>query len=79
MNVDDVAVLAPQFEDSIIAVDGLLEELAKATPRQAKVVKLRYFGGLSVAEVAEVMKISVPSAERDWTFARSWLMVDLSR
>jgi len=47
--------------------------------RSSKVVELRYFGGLSVAEVAEVMKISVRSAERDWTFARSWLMVELSR
>jgi RNA polymerase sigma factor (TIGR02999 family) len=79
VNVDEVAVVSPQFEDSIVAVDALLEELAKVAPRQAKVVELRFFGGLSVAETAEVMKLSLRSTERDWLFARSWLMRELKR
>jgi len=79
VNVDEVAVVSPQFEDSIVALDAALEDFAKAAPRQAKVVELRYFGGLSVEEIAEVMKMSTRSAERDWHFARSWLMRELSR
>lgn len=79
VNVDEAAVVSPQFEDSIVAVDALLEDLAKVAPRQAKVVELRFFGGLSVVEVAEVMKMSLRSTERDWHFARSWLMRELSR
>jgi RNA polymerase sigma factor (TIGR02999 family) len=79
VNVDEVAVMSPQFEDSIVAVDALLDDLAKVAPRQAKVVELRFFGGLSVVEVAEVMKMSLRSTERDWHFARSWLMRELNR
>ncbi len=79
VNVDEVAVVAPQFEDSIGALDAALEDFAKVAPRQAKVVELRYFGGLSVEEIAEVMKMSTRSAERDWQFARAWLMKELSR
>jgi RNA polymerase sigma-70 factor, ECF subfamily len=71
--------MSRQFEDSIVAVDALLDDLAKVAPRQAKVVELRFFGGLSVVEVAEVMKMSLRSTERDWHFARSWLMRELNR
>ena len=78
VNVDEVAVVSPRFEGSIMALDAAMEDLAKAAPRQAKIVELRYFGGLSIAEIAEVMKMSTRSAERDWQFARSWLMRELS-
>jgi len=47
-------------------------------PRQAKVVELRYFGGLSEEETAEVLKISVRTVRRDWDFSKSWLMRELS-
>jgi RNA polymerase sigma factor (TIGR02999 family) len=79
VNLDEVAVVSPQFGDSIVALDAALEDFAKVAPRQAKVVELRYFGGLSVEEIAEVMKMSTRSTERDWHFARSWLMRELSR
>jgi RNA polymerase sigma factor (TIGR02999 family) len=79
INVDEVAAMSPEFEDSIVAIDALLEDFAKVAPRQAKVVELRFFAGLSVAEVAEVMKMSLRSTERDWHFARSWLMRELNR
>jgi len=79
VNVAEVAVVSPQFEDSIVALDATLEEFAKVAPRQAKVVELRYFGGLSIEEIAEILEISTRSAERDWFFARSWLMQELSR
>jgi RNA polymerase sigma factor (TIGR02999 family) len=79
MNINEVALVAPQFEGSIMDLDAALEDFARAAPRQAKIVELRYFGGLSMAEIAEVMKMSKRSAERDWQFARSWLMRELSR
>jgi RNA polymerase sigma factor (TIGR02999 family) len=79
VNVDDIALVSPQFEDSIMALDAALRDFAKAAPRQAKVVELRYFGGLSVEEIGEVTKMSTRSVERDWQFARAWLMRELSR
>jgi RNA polymerase sigma factor (TIGR02999 family) len=79
VNVDEVAVLSPEPEESIIALDAALEAFAKLAPRQAKVVELRYFAGLSEEEIAAVTKTSTRTIERDWQFARSWLMRELSR
>src|SRR5215471_14624040 len=79
VNIDDVAALMPGPEDSIVALDLALEEFAKVAPRQAKVVELRYFGGLSEEEIAGIMQTSTRTIERDWQFARSWLMRELSR
>jgi RNA polymerase sigma factor (TIGR02999 family) len=79
MNVDDVAVVSPEPEQAIVALDLALEEFAKLAPRQARVVELRYFGGLSEEEIAEAMKISTRTVERDWQLARSWLMRELNR
>jgi RNA polymerase sigma factor (TIGR02999 family) len=79
INVDEVAVVSPEPEPSIVALDLALEEFAKVAPRQAKVVELRYFGGLSEEEIGAVMKVSTRTVERDWQFARSWLMRDLGR
>ena len=78
INVDDVPVLSPQPDASLVALDDALETLSKAAPRQARIVELRYFGGLSEEETAEVMKISARSVRRDWQFARAWLMRELS-
>ncbi len=79
VNVDEVAVLSPQPEESIVALDEALQAFAKLAPRQAKVVELRYFAGLSEEEIAEVTKTTTRTVERDWQFARSWLMRELSR
>ncbi len=79
VNIDEVAVLSPGPGNAIMALDTALEDFAKHAPRQAKVVELRYFGGLTVEEIAEVMITSTRSVERDWQFARSWLMRELSR
>jgi RNA polymerase sigma factor (TIGR02999 family) len=78
VNVDNVPVLSPEPNASLVALDDALEALSKIAPRQAKIVELRYFGGLSDEESAEVMKISVRSVRRDWQFARAWLMRELS-
>lgn len=79
VNVDEVAVLSPQAEESIMALDAALEVFANLAPRQARVVELRYFAGLSEKEIAEVTKTSTRTIERDWQFARSWLMREQSR
>jgi RNA polymerase sigma factor (TIGR02999 family) len=79
VDVDDGAVLSPEPDESIVAFHETLEEFSKIAPRQAKVVELRYFGGMSVEEIAEVMKTSTRTIERDWEFARAWLKRELSR
>jgi RNA polymerase sigma factor (TIGR02999 family) len=63
----------------LVDLDEALEALARFDARKAKVVELRFFGGLSVEETAEVLKISPPSVMRDWKLARAWLMRELSR
>jgi RNA polymerase sigma factor (TIGR02999 family) len=62
---------------SLVALDDALNALAAIDPRKAKVVELRYFGGLSEAEVADVLGISLATVERDWRVARLWLSREL--
>jgi RNA polymerase sigma factor (TIGR02999 family) len=57
----------------LVALDDALERLAAENPRQAKIVELRYFGGLSVEECAAALQISPATVKRDWTVARAWL------
>jgi RNA polymerase sigma factor (TIGR02999 family) len=57
----------------LIALEDALERLAALDERKAKVVELRFFGGLSVEEVAEVLGVSRATVEREWSFARAWL------
>jgi RNA polymerase sigma-70 factor, ECF subfamily len=64
-------------EIDLVALDAALEKLAALDARQAKVVELRYFGGLGVEEVAEVLGISPATVKRDWTLARAWLKREL--
>ena len=79
VNVDEVPVMSPEPDASLVALDEALEAFAAVAPRQAKLVELRYFGGLSEEEIAEVLKISPRTVRRDWEFAKSWLMRELSR
>ena len=60
-----------------LAVDDSLNRLAKIDPRQARVVELRFFGGLSVEETAEVLGVSPKTIKRDWSVAKAWLYADL--
>ena len=79
VNIDETAVMTPQPDASIMALDEALEAFSRVAPRQAKVVELRYFGGLSEEEIAEVLKISPRTIRRDWDFAKAWLMRELNR
>jgi RNA polymerase sigma factor (TIGR02999 family) len=66
-------------DESLLALDDALSALAKLDARKAKVVELRYFGGLSVDEAAEVLKVSPQCILRDWKLAKSWLARELTR
>jgi RNA polymerase sigma factor (TIGR02999 family) len=79
VNVDETAVLSPEPDASKLALDEALEALSQVAPRQAKVVELRYFGGLNEEEIAEILKTSSRTVRRDWDFAKSWLMRELNR
>jgi RNA polymerase sigma factor (TIGR02999 family) len=79
VNIDETAVMTPEPEASIMALDEALEAFSRVAPRQAKVVELRYFGGLSEEEIVEVLKVSPRTVRRDWDFAKAWLMRELSR
>ncbi|MFN0166020.1 MAG: sigma-70 family RNA polymerase sigma factor [Bryobacteraceae bacterium] len=65
--------------EEILAVDEVLARLADLDPQQAKVVELRYFGGLSIEETAEALGISTRTVKRDWTMAKAWLRGQLAR
>lgn len=61
----------------VVRLDGVLTRLAELDPRAARVVELRYFGGLSESETAEALGISISTVKRDWQFARVWLLKQL--
>ncbi len=61
----------------MIALDDVLNALAAVDPRKARVVELRFFGGMSVEETAEVLKVSPDTVLRDWRLARAWLLAEM--
>jgi len=65
-------------DGKLVELDEALKVLAQFDPRRAKVVEMRFFGGLSVEETAEVLKISSKTVMRDWTLARAWLLKEMS-
>ena len=71
--------IAGDTPDDLIDIDAALEALAAQHERKSQVVELRFFGGLSVEETAQVLKISPETVMRDWKFAKSWLVRELSR
>ena len=77
--LEDALVFAPEKSSDLIRIDKSLERLAKIDPRQAKIVELRFFGGLTVEETAEVLAISRITVKRDWSMAKAWLHGDLKR
>ena len=79
INFDDVAGLniGTSHDRVLIALNDALEELSKIDPRKAKMVELRYFGGLSVNETAAVLKVSEETITRDWRLARGWLLLQI--
>ena len=78
VNFEETAVLAREPDRSIVALDEALTAFSEIAGRQAKVVELRYFGGLSEEEIAEALDISQRTVRRDWEFARVWLARELA-
>ena len=79
VNIDDTAVLSPAPDRSILAVDEALTAFSHLAPRQAQVVELRYFGGLTEEEIVAALDISPRTVRRDWSFAKAWLSRELNR
>jgi RNA polymerase sigma factor (TIGR02999 family) len=78
ISLDEVAVLGPEREAELIALDDAMTALARFDARKARVVELRFFGGLSLEETAEVLNISAITVMRDWSSARAWLYREIS-
>jgi DNA-directed RNA polymerase specialized sigma24 family protein len=69
----------PARDADLVALDEALDALAKFDERKARVVEMKFFGGLNVDETAAVLKISPRSVMRDWSLARAWLMREMAR
>ncbi|HWO02157.1 MAG TPA: sigma-70 family RNA polymerase sigma factor [Blastocatellia bacterium] len=79
VSLDEALVATPQRSADLLALDEALGRLATLNPRQSQVVELRYFGGLTEEEVAEVLKVSPRTVRSDWSLARVWLYRELSK
>ena len=76
--LDEGLVMSPLKNGTMVALDDALKALAEVDERKSKVVELRFFGGMSVEETAEVLKISQDTVMRDWRLAKAWLWRELS-
>jgi RNA polymerase sigma factor (TIGR02999 family) len=68
------AIIAPEVDGDLLELNTALEEFEKTHPRKAELVKLRYFAGLTMPQAAEVLGIGLSTADRDWAYARAWLL-----
>lgn len=77
--LDGDALLTPERAPDLIELDDALQRLASVDARKSRVVELRFFGGLTTQETAEVLQLSVRTVQSDWSFAKSWLLRDLTK
>ena len=78
LSLDEALVMAPEASPDILALDEALSRLAQQDVRKARVVEMRFFGGLSVLETAEVLDVSENTVLRDWNMAKAWLRREIS-
>jgi RNA polymerase sigma factor (sigma-70 family) len=78
VSLDEAAVFARERGADLVAIDEALTSLAIHDPRKSEIVTLRFFGGLNIEEVAEVLAISRTTVQREWRAAKAWLYHDLS-
>ena len=71
--LDDVEIIAPAKDEIVLQLDEALEKLAQISPEQAEIVKLRFFAGFTEPEIAEILKLSERSVQRQWSYAKAWL------
>jgi RNA polymerase sigma factor (TIGR02999 family) len=76
--LDEAMTLAVERAPDLVALDDALNELTRVDERKGRVIELRFFGGLSVEETAEVLKVSPDTVMRDWRLAKAWLLRELS-
>jgi RNA polymerase sigma-70 factor (ECF subfamily) len=79
LSLEEVADVADERAADLLALDEALQTLSNIDPRKAQLVELRYFGGLTIEEAANVLGVSTPTVERDWSTARIWLHREISR
>jgi len=79
ITLDEMNMAGIEPNRDLVALDDALNELAKVDERKGKVVELRFFGGLSVEETADVLDVSVETVMRDWKLAKAWLLRELKR
>jgi RNA polymerase sigma factor (TIGR02999 family) len=78
VQLEEALVVSPESEVDLVALDDALKALEVLDPRKSRVVELRFFGGLSVEETAEVLNVSVETVMRDWRLAKIWLRRELA-
>jgi RNA polymerase sigma-70 factor, ECF subfamily len=78
VTLDEIALVTEARAAELLALDEALEELAAFDPRMSRIVEMRYFGGLTMEEIAEVLKIHPNTVTRDWSAAKAWLYAALS-
>ena len=78
VGIDDAILGSPMPGAQILALDEALERLAVLDPRQVQIIEMRFFGGMTEEEIAEVLNISARTVKRDWRSAKAWLFRDLS-
>jgi RNA polymerase sigma factor (TIGR02999 family) len=74
ISLEDVAIVSESKGAEVLLLDEALKQFATLYPRQSEVIEMRFFGGLSVEETAEVLNLSPPTVVRDWSFGRAWLL-----
>lgn len=79
LSLDEVGNVSDERTADLVALDEALSNLAAIDPRKAKIVELKYFGGMTIEEAAEVLGVSTPTVERDWHTAKIWLHREISR
>jgi RNA polymerase sigma factor (TIGR02999 family) len=78
VTLDEAALVTETRSEELLALDEALERLAAQDPRKSQIVELRYFGGLTVEEASEFLKLSQRTVEREWNMAKAWLYRALS-
>lgn len=77
--LDDAVVVSQQRAADVVALDDALKQLAEIDPQQSRIVELRFFGGLTIEETAEVLGLSPATIKREWSTAKAWLYHELSQ
>ncbi len=76
--MEEDLIVSAERPQEIVALDDALKQLAVLDERKSRVVEMKFFGGLNIEEIAEVLKISPETVKRDWRFSRTWLLRELS-